>query len=211
MSQPLAHVQGHTQDDPGEARPEHTIRMSLIIPAHNEQARLVSTLRAYSAGLTKVYGQEAELIVIANGCRDRTADIARLLSVKSPVIRVVEIPEPVGKGGAILEGFRQALGSAVVFADADGSTSIESLIGLVNALDCHDLVIGSRHLSTSVITRRQPLFRRCLGAAFRTTQRLLLGLPYSDPQCGAKALRRSACERLLAVVSETHWMFYSIS
>lgn len=179
----------------------------MIIPAYNEEQRLPATLELYGRILRERFGDQFELIVVANGCRDNTAGVARDAAADLPQIRVIDIAEPIGKGGAVLEGFRQARGAAVVFADADAATTPESLFALLRHLDLHDVVIGSRHLPASTITIKQPLKRRIFSRLFAASVWLLFGLSYADTQCGAKAFRRDAAQRLAHVVTETRWAF----
>ncbi len=183
------------------------MQASLIIPAYNEEERLPGTLDVYEEAMRRRFGDDFEIIVVANGCVDNTVEVATDAAVISPQIRVIDIEEPVGKGGAVLEGFRQANGDGVSFADADGATEPESLLELLEYLDRYDAVIGSRRLRGSVITQRQPLARRVFGLMFAKAVRLLFGTPFEDTQCGAKAFRRGAARRLARVVSETRWTF----
>ena len=180
---------------------------SLIIPAYNEEERLQYTLEIYGDAMSYRFGDDFELIVVANGCVDNTVGAASKVAKVIPQIRIVDIKEPVGKGGAVLEGFRQACGDVVLFADADGATTPESLLELLDHLDSHDVVIGSRRLSSSVITRPQTLMRRICGWGFATIVRLVFETPFKDTQCGAKAFRGAAARRLAQVVSETRWTF----
>ena len=181
--------------------------VSLVIPAHNEERRLFDTLVVYGASMRERFGEGFEIVVVANGCSDGTAGVARLAAEDDPRIRVIEIGEAVGKGGAVLEGLRRCEGSAVVFADADGATSPASLLGLLGELGRSDVAIGSRRLKGSTVTRQQPRSRRLVGLLFARTARLLFGLPFEDTQCGAKAMKADAARLLCGVVSETRWTF----
>ena len=153
------------------------------------------------------YEEGFEIVVVANGCSDGTVGVASRAAASDPHIRVVEIEEAVGKGGAILEGFRRARGAAVAFADADGATAPGSLIELFEGLVRSDVVIGSRRIEGSTITQPQTPPRRFFGFVFARAAMLLFGMPFRDTQCGAKALRRDAARRLCDVVSETRWTF----
>lgn len=181
--------------------------ISLIIPAHNEESRLARTLDLYGDAFTRQFGSAYELIVVANGCRDQTYQVALEAARARPAIRAVNIAEKVGKGGAVLAGFRQACGRRVVFADADAATSPESLLLLLADLERHEVAIGSRRLPGSTILQRQPAARRALGWLFAATVRLLFGLPYRDTQCGAKAFRRDVACALAELVQERRWAF----
>jgi glycosyltransferase involved in cell wall biosynthesis len=180
---------------------------SLIIPAHNEQQRLPATLSVYRKAMHCRFGRNFEIIVMANGCTDDTVRVARKAAISWPQIRVIDIAERVGKGGAVLEGFRQADGQGVAFADADAATAPYSLLELYDELDRHDIVIGSRRLKGSIIERPQPFARRACGLAFAEVTHLVFGMPFKDTQCGAKALRSAAARRLSRLISETRWTF----
>jgi glycosyltransferase involved in cell wall biosynthesis len=186
---------------------ETVMEISLIIPAYNEAQRLPATLALYGKALEERYGEQFEMIVVANGCRDTTVEVALAAAVTQPQITVVDIPAAVGKGGAVLEGFRRARGERVLFADADAATTPESLFNLLNHLDRHDVVIGSRHMPTSTITVTQPLQRRIFSRLFAACVWLLFGLSFYDTQCGAKAFRRDAAKRLAELTQETRWAF----
>jgi glycosyltransferase involved in cell wall biosynthesis len=184
-----------------------TIQATLIIPAHNEEARLEATLRHYCAALERRYDQAFEVLVVANGCRDRTANVALRISDTYPQVRVLHIDVPLGKGGAVLAGFAEARGVDLVFADADAATAPESLLQLLTHLQAHEVAIGSRRLPGARITHKQPWRRRLFGWAFALVVRRLFALPYSDTQCGAKALRASAARLLATLVQERSWTF----
>jgi glycosyltransferase involved in cell wall biosynthesis len=54
------------------------------------------------------FGENFEIVVVANGCADGTVAVAKEAAMEDPWVRVVEVEEAVGKGGAVLEGFRRA-------------------------------------------------------------------------------------------------------
>lgn len=181
--------------------------LSLIIPARNEERRLTTGLTTYWRALSGRYGERFEIVVVTNGCTDRTPAIAADLAAALPLVRVHNIPEAVGKGGAVLAGFRQARGDRVAFADADAAVDAASLLGIVARLDSCDIAIGSRRLPGSSMLRQQSPARRACSALFSGTVRTMFDLPFRDTQCGAKAFRREAALRLAARVVETRWAF----
>jgi glycosyltransferase involved in cell wall biosynthesis len=189
------------------ARGRVMVEASLVIPAHNEEHRLFDTLITYESAMRERFQGNFEIVVVANDCSDDTVGVANSLAASGLQIRTVEIEEAVGKGGAVLEGFRQVRGEAVAFVDADGATSPGSLMQLFEGLDRSDVVIGSRRLESSIIMQPQKLTRRFFGFMFGMTARLLFGMPYRDTQCGAKVLRREAARQLCDIVGETRWTF----
>jgi len=180
---------------------------SLIIPAYNEEQRLPPTLTRYSAALRARFGAGFEILVIANGCSDGTVAVARHAATRCPEIAVVEIPERIGKGGAILAGFRLARGARIAFTDADGAVEPASVLALLDQLAEVDVAIGSRHLAGSAMGTPQPLTRRLAGKGFRVAVRQLFGLPHRDTQCGAKVLRRDTARALAELITESGWAF----
>lgn len=183
------------------------LQATLIIPAHNEEERLATTLRTYGTAFADRFGDDFELIVVANACSDGTAELARSMQASFTQLRVIEINEVIGKGGAILEGFARARGSRVLFADADGATSAGSLLAMAEALDNHDIVVGSRRLPDSAITTPQPGLRRVCGHLFSGVVRAAFRMPIQDTQCGAKAFRRQILPEMQAGITERQWTF----
>lgn len=182
------------------------IAVSLIVPAHNEEHRLRPTLETYADALVERYGDEAEILVVANACTDGTVDVAREVAEDWPLVLVVDIPDRVGKGGAIVAGFGLARGERVAFADADGATAPESLLQILDALDEADSAIGSRRLPASSVVRHDPT-RRVLSGVFGLAVRHGLGLPFRDTQCGAKAFRADVARTLARQTTERRWAF----
>ncbi|WP_298670441.1 glycosyltransferase [uncultured Methanofollis sp.] len=159
----------------------------MIIPAYNEEARIRSVLTAF----TRAFSGH-EIIVVCDG-PDRTAEIVGEVSKENPEVRLLRYPERLGKGGAIIEGFRASHGQRIGFADADESAEPAEIKGMFDALDGADGLIGSRRLKGSKITIKQPLMRRAISRIFNIVfAHILFGLPFRDTQCGAKVFTREA-------------------
>lgn len=179
---------------------------SVVIPAYNEAARIGATLREYAPAVQKRGG---ELLVVVNGSVDATEQIVRTRFIPQyPCIRLHVIPEQVGKGGALMRGFREAQGDWVGYTDADGSTSADSFFHLASRLDQDTgIVIGSRWLPDSDVPREQPLSRRLVSRLFNLLVRALFGMNLRDTQCGAKILRPDALRAALPHIGSTQWAF----
>ena len=162
---------------------------SIIIPAYNESDRIKSVLMSYAAELS---GQE--IIVVFDG-QDTTPDIVEDVAERCPDIRLLTFHKRLGKGGAIIEGFKAARGDKIGFVDADESVSPKDLKGMFETLGEVDGVIASRRLPTSKIIVKQPFRRRLASKGFNMLVRTLFGLPFKDTQCGAKVfIRRAICD-----------------
>lgn len=181
--------------------------VSLIIPAFNEERRIQTTLEQYSQCLNMHYPNAYEIIVVTNGCTDQTVNVTLQFASSCSQVKLVDISQPVGKGEAVLEGFRRANGKYIAFADADCATSPESLVDLIEQLKDVDIVIGSRWLPASHVIKKQAFMRRIFSRVFNLSVRILFDLPYRDTQCGAKAFLATPTKVFSDVVKESHWTF----
>jgi glycosyltransferase involved in cell wall biosynthesis len=183
------------------------MKLSIVIPAHNEEKRLPPMLEAYAKYFSEKYGNEAELIVVPNFCTDRTAAVAHDISLRYPLVKVVEEPKRVGKGGAVLVGAKCAEGDLVGFVDADGATSPQAFDDLVQKISLDGCIIASRWMKGSDMTPKQPLSRRVASRCFNLMVRVLFGLKLKDTQCGAKLFRREVIQPVLRNLGVTNWAF----
>lgn len=183
------------------------MKLSIVIPAHNEEHRLPPMLEAYSKYFAEKYGNEAELIVVPNFCSDRTAEVARGIGLRYPQVRVVEEAKRIGKGGAVLLGAQSAEGDLVGFVDADGATSPQAFDDLVQKISLDGCIIASRWMKGADVSPKQPLSRRVASRCFNLMVRALFGLKLTDTQCGAKLFRREVIQPVLRNLGVTNWAF----
>lgn len=170
-------------------------RLSVVIPAFNEEGRLPATLvriREHLAGR----GVAFELVVVDDGSTDATTEAAR--AVPGP-IQVLRHPVNRGKGHAVRTGMLAASGALRLMTDADLSTPIEELGRLEAALDQgFDVAIGSRALAGSRIEVHQPAYREALGRLFNRLVQALLLPGLQDTQCGFKLFTAAAASAAFA-------------
>jgi glycosyltransferase involved in cell wall biosynthesis len=177
-----------------------TQSLSIVVPAYNEGARLVKSLRTIVTYLGE-YGGESELIVVDDGSTDETATMARAELADSGQVRtsVISYQSNLGKGRAVRLGLLASRGEIALFTDADLSTPITETPKLIEPIsrgEC-DLAFGSRALDRSLIGVHQPWRREQGGRVFNLAVRLATGLPFWDTQCGFKAFRMSACRPII--------------
>ncbi len=184
----------------------YPLQLSIVIPAYNEAARIRPTLEEYASYFTEPYGDGFEIVVVLNGCTDDTRAVVESVTQKAPQVRLIEFARPLGKGGAVWEGFAAARGARLAFADADNMVRAPETQRLINALDDYDLAIGDRFGGGSSGGER-PLSRRLASKAMRTWVRFFLGLRFQDTQCGAKAVRAPAWQALAPHLRERGWAF----
>lgn len=170
--------------------------LSIVIPAYNEEKRILRTLEAYA----KDFPAPFEICIVANGCTDKTVEIVRSFIEKTPQanIRLTEIKEAVGKGGALRAGFKEVTGEIVGFVDADLATPVAEVVRLVDITreEKVDGVIASRLLPDAVVHGRG-LMRGLASRVFAFLVRSLTDLEYQDTQCGAKFFTRDAMRHIL--------------
>ena len=182
------------------------MKLSLIIPAYNEEQRLRPALEEYLRFFLPRYGNEIEILVVVNGSSDRTEEVARETAGGDPRVQVLVEPQRVGKGGAVRIGFAAARGDLIGFVDADGSTPPTAFQDLVEHIGEAGAIIASRWHRDSKITP-QPLSRRIASRLFNGWVRLLFKLPITDTQCGAKVFTAQAIHEVLPNLGMTQWAF----
>lgn len=164
--------------------------LSIVIPAYNEERRLGATLASIASYLDGG-GIDAEVLVVDDGSKDKTAELATA-ALSGRRGRVVRNGENRGKGYSVRHGVLEARGRFILVTDADLSTPIEEhgkLAKKVRDLD-GDVVIGSRALPDSSVSVRQGWVRQTMGRGFNTIIRAFTGLPFRDTQCGFKLMDR---------------------
>jgi len=169
----------------------------LLIPAYNEERRIEPVLRDYGRYFRENYHGQFQLVVVLNGCRDNTIGVVRRVAAEFPAIRAIEIAAPIGKGGALIEGLRLApLADVIGYVDADGATPPRAFHDLVKQIDKADCVIGSRWMPGSVLHVEQTSRRQFASRVFHFIVELFFHMRIRDTQCGAKAMRRQAVEKI---------------
>ncbi len=178
---------------------------SFVIPAYNESARIRPTLDDLLR-YTQEQNWDAEILVVNDGSTDDTAKIVREYAKVHPQVRLLENPGNRGKGYSVRNGMLQARGEICLFTDADLSSPIEEARKLFDAIARGaDIAIGSRWLRVELQTERQPLYRQVFGRIFNLALRVILGLHFTDTQCGFKAFRRDAAQRIFPLQKIERW------
>jgi dolichyl-phosphate beta-glucosyltransferase len=174
------------------------IYLSIVIPAYDEEDRLPRTvLDTIEWGAKQSF--EFEVILVDDGSRDHTLELARLFEHDDTRIRAMSCPHS-GKGAAVRAGVMDARGQYVLFMDADGATPLSETTKLISALSCgYDVAIGSRTAQKSgAITVKTSIHRRVIGRAFAFLVNCLAVPGISDTQCGFKMFRREAASCIFA-------------
>jgi glycosyltransferase involved in cell wall biosynthesis len=169
----------------------------ILVPAYNEERRIEPVLREYANYFQRAYQGKFQIVVILNGCCDDTLGVVQRVAKELPSISALEFKDPIGKGGALIEGLKLApLGDLVGYVDADGASPPQAFHALVKRMDEADCVIGSRWLPGAVLHQAQPWVRRFTSRSFHLVVELLFWMHIKDTQCPCKVMRRECVERI---------------
>jgi len=161
--------------------------ISVFLPSHNEEGNVERVVRSYLAELPRV-ADDFEIIVVDDGSRDRTGEIAERLAAEDSHVKVVRHHVNKGYGGAVISGIRAATKQYVLLCDGDGQFDPSDLERLTPFVPEYDVVAGHR------VRRADPLIRRINGKAWTVLVRVLLGITISDIDCGFKLFKREKLE-----------------
>ncbi|MFM9105572.1 MAG: glycosyltransferase family 2 protein [Chloroflexota bacterium] len=156
--------------------------LSLVLPAHDEEANIGQVVRRALEVLPHVV-DVFEIIVVDDGSRDRTAEIARGLAAADSRVRLVSHPANRGYGAALATGFAASTGDYVMFMDSDRQFDIADLRLLSPFVGEYDTVAGFR------MERSDPLHRRVFAEIFNVAVRVLFGVHLRDIDCAFKVFR----------------------
>lgn len=190
---------GSTQTPPREL-----LGISVVVPAWNEEVRLPRMLDQYLPML-RASTLPFEVVVVTDGSTDRTAEVAQKYAGLG--VRVLEFPHKLGKGGAVLQGFRSAGYDVLGFLDADAPITPASFALLLSRLRDSDVAIASRYHSESESIEVARLSRRIMSRCWNLLARMVLNLDLHDTQCGAKVFKRYAIDSVIDKVWLTNWAF----
>jgi glycosyltransferase involved in cell wall biosynthesis len=174
----------------------------LLIPAYNEEKRIEPVLRDFAAYFRDHYRGRFRLVVVLNGCRDNTLGVVEAVARDFPAVSALNFPEPIGKGGALIEGLRLATrpdicAELIGYVDADGATAPGTFHDLIRQVHGDvDCVIGSRWLPGAILHQSQTTMRRFVSRCFHFIVQCLFWMNFADTQCPGKAMRREAVEKI---------------
>ena len=175
------------------------MKLSIIIPAYNEEDRIVHTLHESLAYLDR-QPYDAEIRVISDGSSDQTGRVVRdFASGANTRIYFHEYHPNRGKGYAVRYGMLKGVAEVVMFMDADYSVPLSFVETGLDLIDkgC-DIAIASRAMDGSEINHHQNRAREWSARIYTLIQNRYLGIHYADTQCGFKLFRKHAAQALFA-------------
>lgn len=171
--------------------------LSVVIPAYNEEkgiADIMHRVLSIAPDLSHKNLTLLELLIVDDGSRDCTAQVASEFTAEYPCVRVIRHPKNRGYGAALKTGFAEAQGDMLGFLDADGTYPPEHFPALCEAiLQGNDLVIGSRMAGAE---SKMPLTRRIGNLFFANLLSAVSLQRVTDSASGMRVFRRTLLERL---------------
>ena len=161
--------------------------LSAFFPAYNEEANVEGLVQNFKAILPRV-AEDYEIIIVNDGSKDRTREIADRLATDDPKVRAVHHEKNQGYGAAVRSGIKACRKEYVFFTDGDGQFDVSQLSNLIPLLPGYEGVIGFR------LNRQDPWTRKLNAWAWNRLVRLLLGLKVKDIDCAFKLFHRKVFE-----------------
>ncbi len=168
----------------------HGYRISLVLPAYNEEAGLRQAIAEADQALARL-ADDYEVLVVDDGSRDGTSRIAAEEAIVRQRVRLLRHERNRGYGAALRTGFEAARFELVAFTDADCQFHLDDLARLLPLTASHPVVVGHR------IDRQDPWRRRVLSRGYNLLTRTLLGTCVRDCDCALKVFRRAELMQLL--------------
>ncbi len=176
------------------------MKISVIIPARNEEECIAETLRSVAAALRSA-SLAHEIIVVDDGSSDGTSGRVREFAARNPDVLLVSNPGRNGFGMAVRAGLEYFTGDAVAVFMADGSDSAEDLVACCRKLEeGYDCVFGSRFIHGSRVTD-YPVHKLVVNRCANWFVQALFGLRLNDTTNAFKVYRREVIEGVQPLIS----------
>ena len=178
--------------------------LTIIIPAYNEERRLPRSLEQVVA-FVQAQPAPMEVLVVENGSRDRTTQIAEGFAADHAFIRVMHSEK--GKGAAVRAGMMAGRGRYLFICDSDLSMPIAEVHKFLPPMSAdYDVAIASRE-GPGAHRYGEPAYRHLMGRVFNLIVRVLAIPGFQDTQCGFKSFRREVAREVFAALTMTGWAF----
>ncbi len=175
--------------------------LSLVIPAHNEEGSIESTVMAFHEALSKVKILH-EILVINDNSKDKTEEILKALQKSIKELKYINNAPPNGFGFAVRCGLENFSGDYVAIVMADMSDSPKDLINMYSkTLEGYDCVFGSRFMKGAKIID-YPKHKLFLNRLTNSIIKLLFLIKYNDTTNAFKLYSRTTVEGLKPFLSQ---------
>jgi dolichol-phosphate mannosyltransferase len=177
-----------------------SVKLSVVIPAHDEAESIGETVEAVTAELGRE-GIEHEILVIDDASSDCTAEVVDRIAARNPSVRCERSPLPPGFGHAVRAALELYTGDAVAIVMADLSDAPEDVVRYYRILEQgYDCAFGTR-FALGGRTHGYPLMKLVLNRIVNAGIRLLFQHGYNDTTNAFKAYRREVIDQLKPLLS----------
>lgn len=172
------------------------MKLSIIIPLHNESLNIPSLLLSLTHSLDPFYRDNYELILVNDNSTDSTPTLIESYRQLYPQIKTVHRTATNGFGNAIKSGLSIASGEILIPFMGDLSDDPDTIPRMVNAIDQgYDIAYGSRFTKYGS-TIDYPIPKLISNRLFNLTTKTIFGLPHSDYTNAFKAYRRDVIDTI---------------
>lgn len=164
-------------------------KLSIVIPAYNEAKNLAGGVLSKVLEYTDELIEPFEVIIVDDGSTDQTIELVRQQVAGKKGYRLIENQHG-GKAITVMTGMLAAEGEIILFTDMDQATPLKEVEKFYPKFaEGYDIVIGSRRGRKGA-----PLIRQIYARGFTLLRTIILGLPFSDTQCGFKAFNNKSVQ-----------------
>jgi len=163
--------------------------LTVFFPCYNEEAN-VERVTLAAVKMARRVCTDFEIIIVNDGSRDRTGEIADRLAREHPGVRAVHNHPNQGYGGALQRGFREATKEYVFYTDGDGQFDFEEIDRLLPLLETYDIVSAYR------LDRKDSLIRKLNALCWTTLVNVLFRLWLRDIDCAFKLYPRKLFDEI---------------
>jgi len=185
--------------------------VEIAIPVYNEEDAIRSSGEKILEAITseKYKGYRITITIVNNASTDNTIIIVNDLVKKYRNVKLMNLPQK-GRGRALRRCWEGSSAQILVYMDADLSADISFLSLLLDAITKGkaDIAIGSRLAKGAKVTGRT-IVREVMSRVYNTLIRLLFHTTFSDAQCGFKAIKKEAFQKLSPLIQNQNWFFDS--
>ncbi len=163
--------------------------VSVFFPCYNEEANVERTTLAALRAFRRV-ADDFEVIIVNDGSKDRTGEIAERLAREHPEVRAVHNSPNQGYGGALQRGFREAKKQWVFYTDGDGQFDFEEIDLLIPLMERYDIVSAYR------LNRQDSLLRKLNAFCWTALVNVVFRLWLRDIDCAFKIYPRKLFDEI---------------
>ncbi len=185
---------------------EKKVLVDILLPVYNEEHVLENSVNTLRKFLSKNIKSFEWIITIGdNASIDKTLEVAKKLEKKFNDVVAVHLPLK-GRGRMVKYAWKNSKADILSYMDIDLSTDLNDFIPMIESIiNGYDIAIGSRQYKGSKVDRS--IKREIISRGYIKVLKLLLGFPYTDAQCGFKAVSKKVVNDLFNYIEDDEWFF----